>query len=131
MSAAVHEELLRFVMTKTDDPEVQARQRLFLRVYAEMNPELMAEVEVEREARAKAAMEARIKAEVEAEARKEGLDMGRVSEARSALRRVLARRKLPLTAEEEARIDACTNLPTLERWLDQAVEAKSAAEALQ
>jgi len=44
---------------------------------------------------------------------------------------VLARRKLPLTAEEEARIDACTNLPTLERWLDQAVEAKSAAEALQ
>ena len=49
-----------------------------------------------------------------------------VAEARSALRRVLARRKLALNAEEEARIDACTDLTTLERWHDQAVESQSA-----
>jgi hypothetical protein len=55
----------------------------------------------------------------------------RVADARSALRRVLARRKLALSAADEARINACTDLPTLERWHEQAVEAQSAAEALQ
>ena len=49
---------------------------------------------------------------------------------RGALRRVLARRKLTLSAEDEARIDACADLATLERWLDQAVDAPTAAEAL-
>lgn len=59
-----------------------------------------------------------------------GLDEGRLLEARSALRRVLARRGLALRAEDDARIDACTDLATLERWLDQAIDAASAAEAL-
>ena len=51
-------------------------------------------------------------------------------DARSALRRVLARRGLPLSAEEEARVEACASVVTLERWLDEAVVAPSAAEAL-
>jgi DNA-binding transcriptional ArsR family regulator len=62
--------------------------------------------------------------------RREGEKKGRVVEARNAVRRVLARRALPLDAEHAARIDACTDLATLERWLDQAVAAASTAEAL-
>jgi Uma2 family endonuclease len=59
-----------------------------------------------------------------------GLEQGRLAEARSALRRVLARRNLPLSAEHEARIDATDELTQLERWHDQAVTAPSADEAL-
>jgi DNA-binding transcriptional ArsR family regulator len=62
--------------------------------------------------------------------RREGEKKGRVVEARNAVRRVLARRGLALDAEHAARIDACTDLATLERWLDQAVAAASTAEAL-
>jgi hypothetical protein len=51
-------------------------------------------------------------------------------QARASLRRILARRKLLLTQEDEAQIDACADRATLERWLDQAVDAASAAEAL-
>jgi len=59
-----------------------------------------------------------------------GRDEGHLAEVRDALRRVLARRKLPLSPEHEARIKACDHLPTLKRWLDQAVDADSAAKAL-
>jgi hypothetical protein len=59
-----------------------------------------------------------------------GYEMGRLDEDRAALRRVLTLRKLALDAETEARIAACTDLATLQRWLDQAVPAASAAEAL-
>jgi hypothetical protein len=59
-----------------------------------------------------------------------GEQEGRTLEARKALRRVLARRQLAMSAEQEARIDACADLATLERWLDQAVTAASADESL-
>jgi hypothetical protein len=39
-------------------------------------------------------------------------------------------RQIGLGADEEARVDACNDLDTLERWHDQAVLAASAAEAL-
>ena len=39
-------------------------------------------------------------------------------------------RKLARSGKDEARIDACADLATLERWLDQAIDAKGAAEAL-
>jgi hypothetical protein len=55
----------------------------------------------------------------------------RLEEARVTLRRVLALRKLGLTADGEARIDMCTDFATLQRWLDQAVLAATADEALQ
>jgi hypothetical protein len=35
-----------------------------------------------------------------------------------------------LQADHEARIDACTSLATLEHWIDEAVVASSAADAL-
>ena len=55
---------------------------------------------------------------------------GRLVEARAALRRVLARRGLSLSAAEEALIDACPDPATLARCLEEAVVAGSAAEAL-
>jgi len=67
---------------------------------------------------------------VKAEGRGEGVDAGRLVEARSALRRVLARRKLQVSDEDGARIDTSTYLAALERWHDQAIDATSAAEAL-
>lgn len=51
-------------------------------------------------------------------------------EARRMLGRVLARRNLAPTNEEQARIDACTDVATLERWVEQAISAKSVAEAV-
>jgi hypothetical protein len=50
---------------------------------------------------------------------------------RATLRRVLALRKLGLKDDDEARINACTDLATLQRWFDQAVLAATADEALQ
>jgi hypothetical protein len=61
---------------------------------------------------------------------KKGLKRGRLEEERGTLRRVLVLRKLPLSAEQDRQIDACATLATLRRWLDQAVFALSAAEAL-
>ncbi|MFT3770113.1 MAG: hypothetical protein QM820_32185 [Minicystis sp.] len=61
---------------------------------------------------------------------KRGREQGRRAEERETLRRVLALRKLPLSLEQEQQIDACTDLATLRRWLDQAIFAESAAEAL-
>ena len=55
---------------------------------------------------------------------------GRLQATRGALRRVLARRNLALRPEDSARIDACTDLAVLERWLEEAAVAASAEEAL-
>jgi hypothetical protein len=55
---------------------------------------------------------------------------GRLQATRAALRRVLARRDLALRPEDSARIDACTDLAALERWLEEAAVAASAEEAL-
>lgn len=57
-----------------------------------------------------------------------GRGVGRVEEARRLLRRVLERRGLGLEAESSARIDACDDSAQLERWLDAALDATSAAE---
>jgi hypothetical protein len=63
-----------------------------------------------------------------------GLEAGRVAgalaEARRAVGRVLSRRGLPVSAEQQARLDGCEDLATLERWHDQAITAASATEAL-
>jgi predicted transposase YdaD len=61
---------------------------------------------------------------------KKGREQGWQEEERRTLRRVLVLRKLPLTAEQEAQIDACADITTLRRWHDQAIFAQSAAEAL-
>jgi len=61
----------------------------------------------------------------------QGYERGRLEERRGALRSVLALRKLRLKADGEARINACMDLATLQRWHDQAVLAATADEALQ
>ena len=65
------------------------------------------------------------------QAREEGRDEGRLAQARAAVRRVLARRSLVPNGAEESRIDTCTDVATLELWLDQALAARTVADALQ
>lgn len=105
MSNSAREDILRYV-PQTDDPEIRARQRHVARVLLDIDPELRDEVT------------------------QEALDEGGLRAAREGLRRVLARRGLTLTAEQEASIQACRELATLERWLEEAVVAPSAADAL-
>ena len=64
------------------------------------------------------------------DALREGRLEGRLKEARAALRSVLTKRGLTPSAEDEAKIDACTRTATLRRWHDQAIDAATAAEAL-
>jgi hypothetical protein len=87
-----------------DSPEMRERQRWLAKVLLKKDPELQQEI------------------------RSEALSDGRLLEARSALRRVLARRGLIVRPEDDARVDACTDLAMLERWHDEAVVAKTAAE---
>ena len=110
MTAAGHEDLRSYVFPKTDDPVIRARQRMIAEWAVEAFPEM----------REKLVDEGR---------RQERLE-GRLEEARSSLRHVLALRRLALSAEDEARIDACGELDTLRRWHDQAVVVASVAEAL-
>jgi hypothetical protein len=125
MSDSARDDILRYI-PKTDDPVLLARQRHIAKVLQEIEPELWEEVRQERlaEARAQGRQDALDKA------CKEALDRGRLLEARAGLRRVLARRGLRLTAEQEARIEGCGELATLERWLEEAVVAPSAADVL-
>ena len=102
MSTAAHEDLQRYVFTKTDDPEIRARQRRLIEWGLETVPEAREKVKGE----------------------------GRIEEARKMLRRALKARELTLLADDEARIDACDNLETLERWVDQATVAASPIDAL-
>jgi hypothetical protein len=50
--------------------------------------------------------------------------------ARASLQRVLSLRKIPPSAKQKQQIEVCTDFATLQRWLGQAIFAKSAAEAL-
>src|SRR4051812_44886036 len=107
MSTAALEDLRSYVFPKTDDPVIRARQRMIAEWAVESSPEM----------REKLVDEGRLE--------------GRLEEARSSLRHVLALRRLVLSAEEDKRIDACGDLDTLRRWHDQAIVVASAAEALQ
>lgn len=126
MSAAMYHELMRFALEPSVEPDVVERKKILAKIVLETTPEFRAEVE----AAAIASATPRILEEGRKEGRDEGRNEGRVLEARSALRRVLACRKLPLLPEQEARIDACSNLDMLDRWIEQAVEAPNAANAL-
>jgi hypothetical protein len=101
MSMPTRQELLS-KFGKVDDPEIEARRQHILEVLLEASPQTQQQLRLE----------------------------GRLTEARAALRRVLARRQLIVIADDSARIEACTELSTLERWLDQAVTAASVSEAL-
>jgi hypothetical protein len=101
--STIADEMLRFhVAERTDDPEIRARQHRLLESLLDTFPE----------------------------DRKQLMEEGRLQGERKALRKVLTARGLEVGADDEARIEACTDLDTLGRWLEQAIAAKSTAEAL-
>jgi hypothetical protein len=58
------------------------------------------------------------------------IERGRVEGLRDALLRLLAHAGITLTEDERARIQACTEPETLDRWLKNVLGAKSAADVL-
>jgi hypothetical protein len=109
MSTLAREDLLwRF--GKVEDPEIEARRQRILDFLLEASPKTQQQL---------------IDKGIE-----EGIETGRLSEARAALRRVLVRRQLTPSKDDDARIEACTDLTTLERWLDRAITAASASDVL-
>ncbi|MGK3992043.1 hypothetical protein [Sorangium sp. So ce1024] len=105
MSSKTREDLLRR-FARVDDPEIEARRQWILQTLLAYSPE------------------------VKEQLIEEGIEKGQLTEARALLRKLLARRGLAPTAAMEAQIDACSELDTLHRWLDQAMTADSAEEAL-
>jgi hypothetical protein len=105
MAMPTREELLRR-FAPVDDPEIEARRQHILKVLLEQDPKLKQQIQ------------------------QEGQQEGRLAATRASLRRVLARRQFTLSKDEDARIEACTDLTTLEHWHDRAVTAVSAADAL-
>ncbi|AKT37090.1 hypothetical protein [Chondromyces crocatus] len=110
MSTSVREELLLDLARPEEDPELSARQRHIVEVLLATNSEL--------------------REQLLAQSATRGCVEGRQQEARAALRCVLTSRKIPLEVTDEARIDACSDLEALRRWLEQALTASSAREAL-
>jgi hypothetical protein len=105
MSMPTHEELLwRF--GKAEDPVIEARRQRLLDFLLDTSPQKKQQLI------------------------NTGLVEGRLTEARAALRRVLAGRQLTPSQDDDARIDACTDLATLERWLDRAINATSVSDVL-
>jgi len=60
----------------------------------------------------------------------EGLNEGELKGLRDVLLRLLARAGIPLTEEERVRIQACTDPATLDRWVENVLGAKTAADVL-
>ncbi|WP_433927586.1 hypothetical protein AB3662_31280 [Sorangium cellulosum] len=101
ISPETREELMR-KFGRSDDPEIEARRQEILQALLASSPE----------------------------AKDQLIKEGQLTEARAVLRRVFAGRGFAPTAALEARIDACSRLTTLHRWLDKAVTAASAEDAL-
>jgi hypothetical protein len=62
--------------------------------------------------------------------RAEGLAEGEIKGKRDTLLRLLARASVKLTENDRARIEACTDVATLDRWVDNVLGAKTIADVL-
>jgi hypothetical protein len=113
MSMPTREEL-RWRFRQIDDPEIEVRRRHLIEMLLDGNPDIRQ----------------RFIEKWLSGGRLEGWLEGRLTGTRAALRRVLARRQLTLSMVNDLRIEACADLATLERWLDQAVNAVTVADAL-
>jgi hypothetical protein len=122
MSMPTREELLRR-FPKVDDPEIQARRQHTIEVLLEAGPQ------TQRQHILDFLLEA--SPQTQQQLIEKGQLKGQLTEARAALRRVLARRQLTPNTDENARITACTDLATLERWHDRSVTAVSVSDALE
>ena len=105
MAMPTREELLRR-FAPVDDPEIEARRQHILKVLLEQDPKMQQQF-IDK-----------------------GLLEGQLAATRASLRRVFARRQFTLSKDEDARIEACTDPTTLERWHDRSVTAGSASDAL-
>ncbi len=63
-------------------------------------------------------------------ARQEGVEEGEIKGKRDALLRLLARAGIALAGEERARVEACSDAATLDRWIENVLGAKTAADVL-
>lgn len=70
------------------------------------------------------------KLEGKLEGRLEGRLEGKLEDRRDVLLRLALRAGIPLTDAERARIEGCTDIDTLGRWLDNLIGAKTAADVL-
>jgi flagellar biosynthesis/type III secretory pathway protein FliH len=70
------------------------------------------------------------KAEGKAEGEAEGEVKGEAKGEAKALMRILKRRGMAITDEQQHQIVACTDLATLDRWLDRALFVVSVDELL-
>jgi hypothetical protein len=105
MSMPTHEELL-WRLGPVEDPQIEARRQRLLDFLLETSPQKKQQL-------------------IDT-----GLSVGRLTATRASLRRVLARRQLTPSQDDGARIDACTDLATLERWHDRAITAASVSDVL-
>jgi hypothetical protein len=64
------------------------------------------------------------------EGKLDGLREGKLDGLRDALLRLLARAGITLTDDDRARIQACTDTATLDRWIENILGAKTAADVL-
>ncbi|WP_437617815.1 hypothetical protein [Sorangium sp. So ce1151] len=64
------------------------------------------------------------------EGKLEGIREGELKGKRDTLLRLLARTGIVLTENESARIQTCTDVATLDRWIDNVLGAKTATEVL-
>jgi hypothetical protein len=70
----------------------------------------------------------RLRAEGRVEGLAKGRTEGRAEEAARLLLRVLEKRGLPVSAGERAQIEGCRDPALIERWVEAAVDAQSAAD---
>jgi flagellar biosynthesis/type III secretory pathway protein FliH len=130
MSMPTHEELVRKFSLGLDDPEVRARRHRLVQALLEAEPEVRQQlIDTGMEKGLHAGMAKGLEKGMEKGLEKGWLE-GRLTEARAALRRVLARRQLTPSKDDDARIEACTDPGILERWLDRAVTAARMADVL-
>jgi hypothetical protein len=109
MSMPTHEELLRR-FGPVEDPVIEARRQHILDFLLETSPQK--------------------KQQLIDKGLLEGQQEGRLAATHASLRRVLAGRQLKPSKDDDTRIEACTDLATLERWLDRAINATSISDVL-
>jgi hypothetical protein len=113
MTLPTRDELLER-MGPEDDPEIEARRQYILNFLLKQDPKTRQQL---------------IDTGIE-QGRREGWREGWLDAARVVLRQQLSHRKLAPTKDEEARIDACTDFATLERWIERVDEAVSVRDVL-
>jgi hypothetical protein len=58
------------------------------------------------------------------------IERGKLEHTRDVLLRLVVRAGITLTDDDRGRVHACTDLATLDRWIDNVMGAKSAADVL-